>query len=142
MSSSFVPRLPSCDMSSCRHRLPAELVTSFLREVQQGTLPAVSQLLESHSSLVSPDRMEMADLLMCTNKHGDTPLLVAARSGHVSLLRSLLELGVPLEHSNVDGKTALHEAAQNGQVDCVRFLLGLGAHVDSLKRADWWGVVT
>ncbi len=132
-----------------RRKLSPELVNSFLREVQQGTLPELSRFLKSHCPPASlavdgyvGHGIEVADLLMCTNRHGDTPLLVAARHGHVSLLQTLLEdQGVPLEHTNTDGKTALHEAAQSGQTGCVQFLLGLGAHVDSLKRADWWGVV-
>ena len=119
-------------MASRRHLSP-QVVNSFLREVQEGNLPDLAGFLQSHSSPGTP-----GDLLMCVNKHGDTPLLVAARHGHLDLLRRLLEdYKVPLEHTNTDGKTALHEVAQNGHVECADYLVQSGARVDCLKRADW-----
>ena len=74
----------------------------------------------------------------CTNKNGDGPMLLAARHGHLKVLRTLHEQhGLYLECSNSDRKRPLHEAAQNGHVECARYLIEQGAEVDSLKRADW-----
>ena len=113
--------------------VPQELVAHILREAQQGTLPDLAVLSQLHNFQGAPQ-----DLLMCTNKHGDTPFLMAARHGHVDLLERLSkEPGIHLEHTNSDGKTALHEAAQNGHMHCVSYLIRAGAHVDCLKRADW-----
>ncbi|XP_071439263.1 ankyrin repeat domain-containing protein 16-like isoform X1 [Hetaerina americana] len=72
-------------------------------------------------------------------KSGDTPLHVAAREGHLHLLRFLCEEcpGVNPEVSNLDGKRPLHEAAQAGRPDVVLYLLSRGVDVDPLKRADW-----
>ena len=114
-------------------RVSRELAAHVLREAQQGSLPDLAALSQLHG-FQGPRQ----DLLMCTNKHGDTPFLMAARHGHLDLLERLSrEPGVPMEHTNSDGKTALHEAAQNGHVHCVRYLIQAGAHVDCLKRADW-----
>lgn len=122
------------------HRFPEVFVKAFLREIHKGVFPDPKELYERLR--LRPSTMEAlsatSGLAMCANKHGDTPLLTAARSGQLELLRTLLvEHGVPLEHTNTDGKTALHGAAQGSHVECVRFLIVSGAHVDSLKKADW-----
>lgn len=111
-------------------------VKVFLKEVQSGLLPDPRLLCERLKIL---ELVEIEDVVMCTNKNGDTPLLTAARSGQLQILEKLhAEHGVSLEHTNADGKTALHEAAQAGHADCVRFLLRAGARVDCLKKADWY----
>jgi ankyrin repeat protein len=102
-------------------------MTSFLRAVQLGDLDLIRNRISAS-----------ADLLYCSNRHGDTPLLVAARHGHVTILRFLAEdCKVSLTQSNVDGKTALHEAACSEQLEAVQFLCGRNIKIDCLKRADW-----
>lgn len=119
---------------------PLPLMDAFLREVQQGRIPDVT-LLQAHHHSCPPSPRPPWDLrafLTGSNKHGDTPFLVAARAGHVTLLEVLhRQHSVPLEQRNADGKTALHEAAQNGRDWCIQFLAGQGVVVDALKRADW-----
>lgn len=123
-------------MSSRRKQIPIELVNAFLREVQQGNVPDVNKLSENLHIPVSHTLEEM--LMTATNKHGDTPLLVAARCGQLDLLRQFhVDHGVPLSQCNSDGKTAMHEAAQYGQIECVRYLIEAGASIDCIKRADW-----
>ena len=115
---------------------PVELVNAFLREIQRGSLPDVQALQRLHGF---PETWPLDAFLACSNKHGDTALLVAAREGHVTLLQTLHEqYGLSLEQRNADGKTALHEAAQSGQLVSIHYLLGQGAQPDPLKRADWW----
>lgn len=119
--------------------LSSTLVNAFLREIQQGHLPDVVHLQRLHPSCADPSPLSLEPFLTCSNKHGDTALLVAAREGHVALLDVLhRQHGVPLGHRNSDGKTALHEAAQSGQERCIEYLVREGAMVDALKRADWW----
>lgn len=115
-------------------RISGDLANAFLRQVQQGELPDLEGFSQLHGSGAGHYR----DLLVCSNRHGDTPLLVAARHGHVDVLKKLIEtFRIPVEHTNKDGKTALHEAAQNGQVAAINYLIKTGARVDCLKRADW-----
>lgn len=110
-------------------------VNSFLKEIQHGSLPDINTLGQKYALRCSPN---LEDMLLCSNRHGDTPLLLAARHGHMGLLRAIHEdFGISLDHCNMDGKRALHEAAQNGQVECVRYLIGAGSSVDCLKKADW-----
>jgi len=57
------------------------------------------------------------------DKFGWTPLIRAARFGHVDTCRHLLEKGARLNHQNDDGETALITAAKWGKEDTVRMLL-------------------
>ena len=120
--------------------LSLHLVNAFLREIQlRGVIPDVSALLDNMPSGSSQLHSLREFLTSSVNRHGDTPFLVAARHGHVTLLEVLhRDHGFSLEHRNHDGKTALHEAAQNGWTECVHFLVREGLDVDSLKKADWW----
>lgn len=105
-----------------------ERVILLHREVQYGQLPE-----DINIRTLSP-----FDTLMSINKNGDTSFHIAARHGHLHLLKRLHnEYDIPLQHTNADGKNALHEAAQNGHQDCVNWLVCAGCQVDSLKRADW-----
>ena len=124
-------------MSSRKNKqsLPTEAVNAVLREIQQGKFPDVEKFCQTYRL---PPSTLAESLVTCTNCHGDTPFLVAARHGQVELLRRLHnDYSVPVHHSNTDGKNALHEAAQHGQVNSAHFLIAAGAHVDALKRADW-----
>ena len=128
-------------MSSRKRKqaLPTVAVNALLREIQQGHLPDVERFSQTYRL---PPSTSVESLVTCSNRHGDTPFLVAARYGQVDLLKRLHDdYGIPVHHSNDDGKNALHEAAQHGQVDSAHFLIGAGLNVDCLKRADWSVVV-
>lgn len=116
-----------------------EIAVSIHRSIQAGVLPDLQKHLEQVKDLSS------TDLLVAPNRHGDSAFHVAARCGHVMLLRRLHEEhGVPLNLVNSDGKWALHEAAQNKRKDCVEYLVSAGMPIDCLKRADWsvkWVVI-
>lgn len=105
---------------------------ALLKKIQQGILPEGVE--RSRDDVAIPP-----GCVYCTGSHGDVPLLVAARYGHLDVIRTLCEVyDSPLEMANDDGKRPLHEAAQNGHAECARYLLSRGASVDALKKADWW----
>ena len=108
-----------------------DIVVAIHRTIQTGILP-------DQSFLENVEGRSSTDLLVAPNRHGDSSLHVAARYGHVTILRRLHEEhGVPLNLVNSDGKLALHEAAQNKKKDCIEYLVSAGIPVDSLKRSDW-----
>jgi uncharacterized protein len=65
-----------------------------------------------------------------------TPLLYAAREGHLDTLQLLLSSGAKLEKADADGVTPLLMAILNGQIAVARYLIDSGAHVNVM---DWYG---
>jgi ankyrin repeat protein len=66
------------------------------------------------------------------DEYGLTPLSWAAREGHESVVRLLLERGAELDSkSSFDGKTPLSLAAREGHEAVVRLLLERGAELES-----------
>jgi ankyrin repeat protein len=56
------------------------------------------------------------------NKDGDTPLIVAARNGHLEIVKLLLDKGATLLHHNNQGRSARLESAANGHRDVLNLL--------------------
>ncbi|XP_035696073.1 caskin-1-like isoform X4 [Branchiostoma floridae] len=62
------------------------------------------------------------------DKNGITPLHLAARNGHVDIMRLLIQAGIDVNRETLTG-TALHEAALYGKTDAVRLLIECGVEV-------------
>jgi len=60
----------------------------------------------------------------------NTPLMYAARYGHVDVVRLMLEGGADAKRANAVQRTALHMAAWSGYLEVCRLLLDCGAKVD------------
>ncbi|KXZ45878.1 hypothetical protein GPECTOR_49g462 [Gonium pectorale] len=93
--------------------------------------------------LQAVERRDTVDVLMLLDKGADTecrdetsatPLLIAAKNGHVDAIRALLQAGANREAANKTGWTALHIAAQNGHVAAVAALLKAGANKEAAKE--------
>jgi len=78
-------------------------------------------------------------LLDITDKHGQTPLLLAAANGHTDTLEYLISKSADLNQATnlpgneCHGKTALHWATKQGHIDAVRHLIKAGATITTLN---------
>uniref|UniRef100_UPI0037E827F7 ankyrin repeat domain-containing protein 50 n=1 Tax=Semicossyphus pulcher TaxID=241346 RepID=UPI0037E827F7 len=94
--------------------------------------------------------------LLDNDVHGQTPLTLASRQGHVRVLSVILEWAKSqepetavrmMEHVDNEGWTALRSAAWGGHSEAVKLLLDAGADVDgcdsegrtALRAAAWGG---
>ncbi|CAL5092594.1 unnamed protein product [Urochloa decumbens] len=68
------------------------------------------------------------------NPDGETPVIIAATGGKVSVLRYLLDHGVDPATRDATGATLLHIAAENGHEEAVRLLLSRGVDVDPISN--------
>ncbi|KAG4073310.1 hypothetical protein HA402_002655 [Bradysia odoriphaga] len=89
---------------------------------QYGRLQVVQMLIRAHPELLMPFRME------CTVSH--SPLHLASRNGHKSVVDVLLAAGVNVNLLTASG-SALHEAALHAKDSVVRTLLDNGADLDA-----------
>jgi len=65
------------------------------------------------------------------NPERDTPLMGAARNGHLDIAKMLILGGANVQSVDVDQRTALHWAASSGHVEIVALLIDHGANVNS-----------
>uniref|UniRef100_UPI00398F25E2 ankyrin repeat domain-containing protein 33B-like n=1 Tax=Pristiophorus japonicus TaxID=55135 RepID=UPI00398F25E2 len=80
---------------------------------------------------------------------GNTALMMAAQSGHVTIVNYLLNYysGLDIEMRDKRGFTALIKAAMQGRAECVVSLIMAGADVEGVdlnrgRRADEWALLT
>jgi ankyrin repeat protein len=67
----------------------------------------------------------------------NTPLLVAAKYGHVEAGRVLLQGGADVQRGDSDTWNALHRAASYGHLELCRMLLDSGAEVNAVSGGKW-----
>ena len=65
-----------------------------------------------------------------TDAAGNTPVMVAARNGHLEVVKLLLYYGAEFDAINDDGDTPLILATRNNHTDIARLLLDQGAEVN------------
>ncbi|GFS88451.1 caskin-2 [Nephila pilipes] len=110
------------------HKSPLDLACEF------GRYEVVKMLLQQHSntrcrSLLTENPQDTADNDRTTCLH------LAARNGHVDVIRLLLNAGIDINRSTLRG-TALHEAAMHGKLDVVRMLIESGVDVNKPNSYD------
>ncbi len=68
---------------------------------------------------------------MSRDDKGQLPIHYATLGGHMSLVRAMLEHGVPLNAVNGNGETLLHISAKFGALEMTKMLLDFGADVNA-----------
>ncbi|KAG2488938.1 hypothetical protein HYH03_012559 [Edaphochlamys debaryana] len=96
---------------------PRALVSAILAGEDE-----IAELMLRHGA--DPDAPNMRD--------GDTPLLMAIRTGNVRAVRALLAAGADIYKYNRVGETPLYRAAAYGHADIVAALIERGANPDLL----------
>jgi len=102
-------------------------VSPNTREREYGPAPIMAATLHAWSALralATSPRVE----LNITNKRNETPLMLAAISGELEIVRLLVEKGAEV---NRRGWSALHYAATGGHVPVVRYLIERNAYIDA-----------
>ncbi|KAL8254269.1 hypothetical protein R6Q59_032490 [Mikania micrantha] len=105
----------------------AETILSFCTNHRKDTLLHIAAVF-GHDQLTQDIANRFPGLVTCKNFIGDTPIHVAARSGKILVVKSLLTMENPPNDdykiaANEDGNTPLHEALIHNRDDVAEFLL-------------------
>lgn len=103
-------------------------LTPLMYACENGLLEPVEILLARGSNI---------NLKAGGTRKGSTPIILAARGGHIKVVQTLLKYQVNPNSTTIDGKTALMFAAQHGYVDTAEVLIKSGAEVNSRDKASY-----
>jgi ankyrin repeat protein len=68
------------------------------------------------------------------DKHGNTPLHIAAQQGNLKVMQLLLDNNAVINKADKQGRTPLYVAAQNGQLSAIKMLLDSNADVNEASN--------
>eukprot|EP00945_MAST-04E_sp_MAST-4E-sp1_P004111 g4111.t1 len=97
----------------------------FFQMIQGNDINAISRLLNANGNLIN-----------VTDSKSNTPLMIAARSGNASVIRTLLKYGADLNCANGEGFTPVELATRHGHFRCVETLLQVRQIVASANGLD------
>lgn len=143
VSSNDIRHLPECETFAQLRKLFGKTRFVFAKMADhEPDYPPALKLIQNGKPNVFMNLVHSVEnkaaVLNCKHSpSGDTPLILAARTGQVELLRYLASHRVNLEQSNKDEKRAIHEAAAGSHLDCLEFLISKEVDIDALKRGDW-----
>ncbi|KAK5085112.1 hypothetical protein LTR70_008066 [Exophiala xenobiotica] len=103
----------------------------YPRKFSKVHMTAQCGLQETFLQCASPSAIEQQD------SAGMTPLLLAAKHGHLPIVQSSIDKGAKINASNTSGETALALAARNGHQQIVRLLLSCGADAHDEDTKGW-----
>ncbi len=105
----------------------SELLNLFARHGDLAALKYLLFLAQRDTLTRAESSRAQAVVVNQRGKYGSTPLLSAAKYGHVECLQELVNIpGVKINIRNEAGYTPLHLAVEYGRLSCVRALLETG----------------
>ncbi|KAJ5964770.1 Mur ligase C-terminal [Penicillium vulpinum] len=109
---------------------------STLQDISPPTLPILAVCRYSFNTILKDwwDGNDMFPTYL--NKQNESPLIVAARAGCISICEKLLNRKASVDHSGNRG-SALSTAALDGKLDLARFLIEKGATVDMTLQGEF-----
>lgn len=120
-------------------REPEQDQTALMWAVDEGHLPVVKQLLAAgadpnaaaKANTLRDDLLREGGRQMVSwSRGGLTPLMFAARNGHIEVARALVDAGANLDAATPDGLTPMLLAVVNDWSDLAAMLLERGANPD------------
>jgi len=129
-------RGPDCPRLRTTAELQAE--REILSLARSGAYHRLKALLDLLASILDDFQSRRASYLSCRDRHGRTPLILAARHGHHSIAELLISLGADLDvpcactsrrqrSSRTSGMTALHVAVAYRRTSIAMLLVEAGA---------------
>ncbi|KAI0192069.1 ankyrin repeat-containing domain protein [Xylaria flabelliformis] len=120
----------SSDMTNARSLLQHSrgLINVTLKMIQKA---ADNTMQENGIMELLVQQPSAKTVLLSTAEHGWTPLWWAARNGHETLVRLLMERGADFKAKNEDQYMPLHLAVENGHEAVTKLLLEEGADIDA-----------
>jgi hypothetical protein len=94
-------------------------VWALLEAVEQGDIQEVQRLVDVEGVPITGPNVG----LLGHNFYGFTPLLYAAKGGHIPIMAWLLSKGSSLVEEDIWGKNAMHHAIEHKQIPALQYLL-------------------
>ena len=137
--SRFQQRLFSDELGELEDDLPLRALSSVQLVILPLCAPDETMQEELFRSCQQNNVTDIERLLQQPLDPNEEGFVLAAREGHLEVVRLLLEAGVDKDAPNTDDRTALHIAAQEGHLEVVRLLLEAGADKDAADTDGWSG---
>lgn len=112
-----------------------DLHSALYDSIDKGKLASVKYILFMDGGL------NPLDLNKPLVDYFDPPLVKAANSGNLEVVKALVDKGVVLNQKNKSGRTPIWVAAEKGHLDVVRYLVDKGAdpnEADNIGQTPIW----
>ena len=136
--SRFQQRLFSDEMGELEDDLALRALSSVQLVILPFCVPDETMKEELLTSCKENNVAHIEGLLQKPLDPNGEGLLLAAKEGHLEVVRLLLEAGADKDAADTDSWTALSTAADNGHLEVVRLLLEAGADKDAAEDTDSW----